>query len=87
MPASWQLGQYLQVYYHQTSRGRLRESFPPRIILLGAESVMFSKATLLSLALPAYAAVHESIAALPAGWTESDYSLSDGSTMEMQVAL
>ena len=48
---------------------------------------MLSKATLLSLALPAYAAVHEQLAALPVGWEESSYALSDGSTMQMQVAL
>lgn len=48
---------------------------------------MLSKAALLSLALPAYAAVHESLAALPFGWTESSISVSDKSQVQLQVAL
>ena len=48
---------------------------------------MLSKAALLSLALPAYGAVHESLAALPAGWTQSTQAVSDSQHMLLQVAL
>lgn len=46
---------------------------------------MHWKAGLLSLALPACAAVHESIAAVPAGWSQLE--VSDESTIHLQVAV
>lgn len=48
---------------------------------------MLSSAALLALALPAYGAVHESLAALPMGWTESTIELADETKTQMQVAL
>ncbi|KAK5165797.1 uncharacterized protein LTR77_008720 [Saxophila tyrrhenica] len=48
---------------------------------------MLSTAAFLALVLPAYGAVHESLAALPAGWTESSTSLAGSSELQMQVAL
>lgn len=48
---------------------------------------MYSKASLLALALPVYGAVHESLAGLPAGWKESSVNLSPSKEMRMQVAL
>lgn len=49
---------------------------------------MFSKAALLSLALPAaYGAVHESLAALPNGWSASTKAVEDSDVMTLQVAL
>jgi hypothetical protein len=50
---------------------------------------MLSKAACLSLALalPAYGAVHETLAALPLGWTESSVQLTDSTQLQMQVAL
>lgn len=49
--------------------------------------MMYSTAALLSLALPAYGAVHESLSALPFGWTESEQHVSDSSLIQLNVAL
>lgn len=42
---------------------------------------------LLALALPAYGMVHEQLANVPAGWTESSHELPDSTKMQLQVAV
>jgi hypothetical protein len=48
---------------------------------------MFSQALLLSLAVRALAAVHESVATLPAGWKETSIAVSDDAPITLQVSL
>lgn len=48
---------------------------------------MVSLLSLLAIISPAFAAVHESLGALPYGWTESSYALSGDTILQLQVAL
>ena len=48
---------------------------------------MIPKALLLSLALRTLGALHESLAALPVGWIESQHAVFDDTQIQLQVAL
>jgi hypothetical protein len=48
---------------------------------------MLSHAVLLSLAVHALAAVHESVASLPLGWKETSIAVSDDAPITLQVSL
>lgn len=76
--------------YFEEAAGRARDLssnsstlFP---FVIGLYS-MYTKAALLALASTAYGAVHESLAALPAGWTESSIVPRDSQRVQLHVAL
>ena len=48
---------------------------------------MYAKAALLSLALPAYGAIHEALTAVPLGWAEAGMPVSDSQSIKLSVAL